>query len=143
MSNHNGATGAKGKGRASPVKGDALPFNRMSAKWVGFVNVEQTEGTKDQYEAFSRDADLVAEIVQAVLSRGYKLSVVCDGSEDVFKATAYAAFKGMPDEGLAVSAWAASPWEGIAAVSFIVGVQSQGDLSKHYTESTSRRRFTF
>jgi hypothetical protein len=86
---------------------------------------------------------LVSEtIVQALLS-GYKLSVVSVDDDETFKATAYAAFKGMPDSGLSVSAWAGKPLEAMAAVVYIVVIQAGLDLSKYDQPETRVKRRTF
>lgn len=131
-------------GKGAPSSTDApFVFERAAAKWKGYVNIDQSEASKKQYANYAADSNLVAEIVAALPVRGYKLSVVCDGTPEVYKATAYAAYRGMPDEGIAVSAWAGSLWDAVAAVAFIVIVQCQADLSPYYQASDSMRRFTF
>jgi len=131
----------------SPRKGsasdDALPFLRVSAEWKGYVNVEQSEATKDQFWAFYNDANLVREITAEVLLAGYKLSIVQVDNPETCKASAYAAFSGMVDAGYTVSAWGDSLDSALAAVVFIVGVQARKDLSQFATDKVASSRRTF
>ena len=122
---------------------DAAPFLRVRSEWKGYVNVEQTDATKAHFAAFSDDAELVSETISQALLSGYSFSVVQVDDEETVKATASAAFKGMPDSGLAVSAWAGSPLEALAAVAYIVVIQSGRDLSKFDDPSTRTSRRTF
>lgn len=142
--------GSRGKSAAGPQrreKGaasvDAAPFLRAAAEWKGYVNVEQSEATKKQFNAFRDDANLVQEVTAEILCKGYKMSVVQADDDETVKATAYAAFQGMPDSGLSVSAWAGDIWSALAAVAFIVGVQSQCDLSRYAVPSGRSSKRTF
>lgn len=122
---------------------DVAPFLRAAAEWKGYVNVEQSQSTKDHFRAFSDDSQLVGETITQALLSGYKLSVMSVDDDETYKATAYAAFKGMPDSGLSVSAWAGNPLEALAAVVYIVVIQSGLDLSQHDQPETRVRRRTF
>lgn len=122
---------------------DAAPFLRVRAEWKGYVNVEQTDSTKAHFAAFADDAQLVGETISEALLSGYTLSVVQVDDEETVKATATAAFKGMPDSGLAVSAWASDALKAIAAVAYIVVIQAQRDLTKFDQPETRIRRRTF
>lgn len=122
---------------------DVAPFLRAAAEYKGYVNVEQTEATKDHFRSFSDDLELVGETITQAMLSGYKLSVVSVDDEETFKATAYAAFRGMPDSGLSVSAWAGKPLEALAAVAYIVVIQAQLDLSKYDDPSQRVKRRTF
>jgi hypothetical protein len=68
--------------------------------------------------------------------------VQVDDTETV-KATAYAAFSGMADEGLNVSAWADTFYGALMAVVYIVSVQAQFDLSGYALPENKARRRTF
>jgi hypothetical protein len=128
------------KGAAST---DAAPFLRKAAEYKGYVNVEQTEATKDHFRQWCDDADLVSEFTAEVLLHGYKLSVVQVDDTETVKATAYAAFSGMADEGLNVSAWADTFYGALMAVVYIVSVQAQFDLSGYALPENKARRRTF
>lgn len=136
----NRSKSGRGNGVASV---DAAPFLRAAAEWKGYVNVEQTDSTKEHFRAFSDDLELVSETIGQALLSGYKLSVVQNDDEETCKATAYAAFKGMPDSGLSVSAWASNALQALAAVAYIVVIQAQLDLSRYDDPSTRVRRRTF
>lgn len=129
--------------KTTASSGDAVVFLRASAEWKGYVNVEFGKDESSRFASFTYDADLVQEITAAVLFRGYKLSVVQSDDAETYKATAYAAFKYMPDEGIAVSAWAGSPLEALAAVVYIVGVYAAFDLSSHFEAVARKGRRTF
>lgn len=122
---------------------DVAPFLRAAAEWKGYVNVEQTESTKAHFAAFSDDAELVGETITQALLSGYKLSVVSVDDDETFKAVAYAAFKGMPDSGLSVAAWADTPLKAFAAVAYIVVIQAQMNLTTYDQPETRVRRRTF
>lgn len=122
---------------------DVAPFLRAAAEYKGYVNVEQTEATKDHFRSFSDDLELVGETITQAMLSGYKLSIVSVDDEETFKATAYAAFRGMPDSGLSVSAWAGKPLEALAAVAYIVVIQAQLDLSRYDDPSQRVKRRTF
>jgi hypothetical protein len=126
------------KGAASG--GDAAPFLRAAAKWKGWVNVKPDEDARGAFEEWCGDSDLVESFTTAALWRGYKLSVVQADDEDTYRANAYAAFAGMPDEGLSVGAWADSPLRAIASVVYIVGVMAGYDLTKFETEGKQSKR---
>ena len=122
---------------------DAAPFLRKAAEYKGYVNVEQSEDTKRHYAQWRDDADLVSEFTTEVLHHGYKLSIVSVDDTETFKATAYAAFGGMPDEGLNVSAWAGTFYDALTAVVYIVSVQAQFDLSVYADPAVRTKRRTF
>lgn len=140
MRKNNSSKAGGNKGGAS---GDAPPFLRASAEWKGYVNVEQTESTKEHFRSFSDDVELVGETISQALLSGYKLSIVQTDDDETVKGTAYAGFKGMPDSGLSVSAWSSTPLGALAAVAYIVVIQAQMDLSKYDQPETRVRRRTF
>jgi hypothetical protein len=128
------------KGAASQ---DVAPFLRSASEWKGYVNVEQSEATKVHFRQWCDDADLVSEFTAEVLLRGYKLDIVQVDDDETVRATARAAFSGMPDAGYSVSAWASSFYEALMAVVYIVAVQSQFDISQHAKPETKVKRRTF
>jgi len=142
-----GGTRGKSLSAKRSIKGaastDAAPFLRKAAEWKGYVNVQLSEGSKERYEAFSRDAGLVQEVTAETLLRGYKLSVVQVDDDETVRATAVAGFSGMPDAGLAVSAWEGSIWDALAAVVYLVGIHSAFDLSQWEEPEVKKSRRTF
>lgn len=122
---------------------DVAPFLRANAEFRGYVNVEQSDSTKAHFAAYADDSELVSETIGQALLSGYKLSVVQADDEETFKATAYAAFKGMPDAGLSVTAWTGTALSALAAVAYIVCIQSQLDLSKWDKPEERVKRRTF
>lgn len=139
MSGGKSAKRAAKRGNSESV----APFLRVAAAWEGYVNVELTEASKEQFKHFSDDVSMVQEVTAEVLLRGYKLSVVQVDNEETVRVTATAGFSGMPDAGLAVSAWAEGVFPAIAAAAFIVAVVSQFDLSKWQQPETKKSRRTF
>lgn len=137
------ANGSKNGRNGGAVSQDAAPFLRTAAEWKGYVNVEQTDSTKAHFTSFSDDLELVSETISQALLSGYKLSVVQVDDEETVKATAYAAFRGMPDTGLSVSAWADTALKALAAVAYIVVIQAQLDLSQFDRPEERVRRRTF
>lgn len=140
---HLEAKSSKGRRKKGAASTDAAPFLRKAAEYKGYVNVEQSEETKRHYAQWSDDADLVSEFTTEVLHHGYKISVVSVDDHETFKATAYAAFSGMPDEGLNVSAWADSFFGAWNAVVYIVSVQAQFNLSTFDNPALRTKRRTF
>lgn len=140
---HLEAKRSKNSRKKGAASNDAAPFLRKAAEYRGYVNVEQTESTKDHFRQWCDDADLVSEFTAEVLHHGYKISIVSVDDHETFKATAYAAFSGMPDEGLNVSAWADTFYAALLAVVYIVAVQSQFDLSQHALPENKVKRRTF
>lgn len=143
-------SGSRGKG--SPAKRSAKginssatvdPFLRRNAEWKGYVNVEFTEGEKAQFDAFSDDPSLVSEVSAQVLLKGYKITSVQVDDDETVRSTAFAAFVGMPDEGLAVSVWGGSLLNSIAAVVFVVAIHARFDLSKFVEPEVKKSRRTF
>lgn len=122
---------------------DVAPFLRNAAQWEGYVNVEFTGGEKEQFAAFSDDINLVQEVTAEVLLRGYKLSVVQVDDDETVRATATAGFSGMPDAGLAVSAWGESLFIAVASVVFIVAVHSRFDLATWKQPEVKKSKRTF
>lgn len=122
---------------------DVAPFLRAAAEWKGYVNVEQSDASKAQHSQFSDDVDLVSEFTAQVCLRGYRITFVQVDDEETVRATAFAAFRGMPDTGYAVSAWADSLLAALAAVVFIVAVQAQYDLSQFAIDGQGKSRRTF
>lgn len=122
---------------------DAAPFLRAAAEWKGYVNVELGEDAAGRFATFCGDPGLVQEITAEVLLRGYKVSVVQVENERTVRATATAGFRGMPDAGLAVSAWQEDLYHAIAAVVFIVACSSQFDLTVYETDQATRLKRTF
>lgn len=144
MSNsHLEAKNSKGRRKKGAASTDAAPFLRKAAEYKGYVNVEQTDSTKDHFRQWCDDADLVSEFTAEVLLHGYKLSIVQADDDETVKATAYAAFSGMPDEGLNVSAWASTFYGALMAVVYIVSVQAQFDLSAYALPENKTKRRTF
>lgn len=135
--------GSKSDKKGAASNGDAAPFLRASAEYKGYVNVEQTQRTKEQFAAFRDDSGVVLEHTTAVLLAGYKLSVVQAENDETYKATAYAAFSGMPDAGLSVSGWAGSWPDALASVTFIVSVQAEMNLATFDVAPVNSRRRTF
>lgn len=140
---HLEARSSKGRRKKGAASTDAAPFLRKAAEYKGYVNVEQSEASKEHFRAWCDDPDLVSEFTAEVLLRGYKLSVVQTDDDETVKATAYAAFSGMPDEGLSVSAWAGSFYGALMAAVYIVAVQSQFDLSQYTSPENRVKRRTF
>ena len=140
---HLDAKSSKGRRKKGAASTDAAPFLRKAAEYKGYVNVEQSEDTKRHYAQWRDDADLVSEFTTEVLHHGYKISVVSVDDLETFKATAYAAFGGMPDEGLNVSAWAGTFYDALTAVVYIVSVQAQFDLSVYADPAVRTKRRTF
>lgn len=134
---------SKARRKKAGTSNDAPAFLRAGAEYKGYVNVEQTEATKEHFRQWCDDADLVSEFTAEVLLHGYKLSVVQVDDDETLKATAYAAFSGMPDEGLNVSAWADTFYGALMAVVYIVAVQSQFNLSQYALPETKAKRRTF
>ena len=144
MSNsHLEAKRSKNSRKKDAPSNDAAAFLRPAAEWKGYVNVEQTEATKSHFRQWCDDSDLVSEFTAEVLLHGYKLSVVQVDDDETVKATAYAAFRGMPDEGLSVSAWSDTFYGALMAVVYIVAVQAQFNLSAYALPETKARRRTF
>lgn len=134
---------SKARRKKGATSDDAAPFLRSASEWKGYVNVEQSEGTKEHFRQWCDDADLVSEFTAEVLLRGYKLDVVQVDDDETVRATARAAFSGMPDAGYSVSAWADTFYAALMAVVYIVAVQSQFDLSQHARPETKVKRRTF
>lgn len=134
---------SKARRKKGAVSNDAAPFLRAASEWKGYVNVEQSDATKVHFRQWCDDADLVSEFTSEVLLRGYKLDVVQVDDDETVRATARAAFSGMPDAGYSVSAWAGSFYEALMAVVYIVAVQSQFDISQHALPETKVKRRTF
>jgi len=134
---------SKTAARKGAASDDAAPFLRQAAEWKGYVNIEQSAESKAQFEAFADDADLVSEVSAEILLRGYKISVVQVDDDETVKASAFAAFRGMPDAGYSVSAWAPTLLSAVAAVTFIVALQAQFDLSQYASDVSGKRRRTF
>ena len=144
MSNsHLEAKSSKNSRKKGAASTDAAPFLRPAAEYKGYVNVEQSETTKRHYADWCNDADLVSEFTTEVLHHGYNISVVSVDDTETFKATAYAAFRGMPDEGLNVSAWASTFGDAWNAVVYIVSVQAQFNLSTFDNPALRTKRRTF
>lgn len=142
-----GLRGKGGQAKRSDKNGaaskDVAPFLRSGAEWKGYVNVEFSETEKERFRTFVADADLVREITAQVLLEGYKITCVQVDNDETVKATAFSAFSGRVDSGLAVSAWAADFYDAVCAVAFIVGVHSQFNLAQHETEKPVSSRRTF
>lgn len=119
------------------------PFLRRNADWKGYVNVEFTEKDKEQFDGFADDPHLVSEISAEVLLKGYKITSVQVDDDQTVRSTAFAAFAGMPDEGLAVSVWGDSLLNSIAAVVFVVAIHARFDLSKFVEPEVKKSRRTF
>lgn len=142
--------GSRGKGNSQKRSAngatsshDVAPFLRVAADWKGYVNVELDQDVAGRFAAFCGDPSLVQEITAEVLYRGYKVSVVQVENERTVRATATAGFRGMPDAGLAVSAWQEDLFGAVAAVIYIVACVSQFDLSVHEKPAEQRLRRTF
>lgn len=140
---HLEAKSSKARRKKGAASNDVAPFLRKAAEWKGYVNVEQTEATKEHFRQWCDDSDLVSEFTAEVLLHGYKLSVVQTDDAETVKATAYAAFSGMPDEGYSVTAWSDTFYGALMAVVYIVAVQSQFDLSQHAADEARPKRRTF
>lgn len=144
MSNsHLEAKSSKNSRKKGAALNDAAPFLRPAAEYKGYVNVEQSEETKRHYAQWSDDVDLVSEFTAEVLHHGYKISIVSVDDLETYKATAYAAFRGMPDEGLNVSAWGDTFFSAFNAVVYIVSVQAQFNLSTFDNPALRTKRRTF
>lgn len=141
-SRQNGLTAKTSRENGAASK-DVAPFLRALADWKGYVNVELTDAEKSQFRAFINDASLVQEVTAETLLHGYKLSVVQVDDPETVKATAFAAFKGMPDSGLGITVWAGDLYEAVAGVIFLVAILSRYDLSKHVKPEEKRSRRTF
>lgn len=140
---HLEAKSSKARRKKGATSNDVAPFLRKAATYKGYVNVEQSDETKRHYAQWRDDPDLVSEFTAEVLHHGYKVSVVSADDHETFKATAYAAFSGMPDEGLNVSAWAGTFYDAFNAVVYIVSVQAQFDLSVFADDAVRPKRRTF
>lgn len=134
---------AKRSAKRGKADDAVAPFLRVAAAWEGYVNVELSDAHKEQFKFFCDDVGLVQEVTAEVLQRGYKLSVVQVDDTETVRCTATAGFSGMPDAGLAVSAWAGTFFEAAAAASFIVAVVSQFDLSQWVRPEVKRSKRTF
>lgn len=144
MANNRMSNGRSPKPAAK--RGDSksvAPFLRVAAAWEGYVNVELSDASKEQFKHFADDVSMVQEVTAEILQRGYKLSVVQVDDDETVRCTATAGFSGMPDAGLAVSAWAGSLFEACAAAAFIVAVVSGFDLSKWQQPEIKKSRRTF
>lgn len=138
-----GKRAAKRSAMGGDVAKDVAPYLRVAAAWEGYVNVEFTGGEKEQFASFSDDVNLVQEVTAEVLLRGYKLSVVQVDNDDTVRATFTAGFSGMPDAGLAVSAWGESLFNAIAACAFIVAIHSRFDLTVWKQPEVKKSKRTF
>lgn len=112
-------------------------FWRQPAKWRGAVLYSPAPDAVAEYKEWRHENVKGAEVlITSAVTVGYKLTLTGSSNAGVLTVQAYAAYRGMPDAGLAIRVEGLLPTEAILRAAYVVGILSVYDL-RTLSESAS------